>query len=62
MSPEKGHEDDERAQAERLGTIQLREEKALGRPYSSFPEYKGAQERNFLQRHAIIGQGGMTLT
>ena len=53
MGPEEGHKDDPRAgtpllqgQAERVGAVQSREEKAPGRPYSSLPVPEGAYRQD----------------
>jgi len=72
VSPEEGHNNDQRdgtpllwGKAERTGAVYLGEEKAPGRPYGSFPVPKGGAtrklERDSLQGHVVIGQGVMAL-
>jgi len=51
-------------QAEGVRAVQPGEEKAPGRPYAAFQYLKGPRrelERDFLQGHVVIGQGGMAL-
>ena len=61
--PEEGHEDDQGAAAPllRAGVIYYREEKAAGRPSSTYRKLINRTETHFVHSLIGIGQGGVVL-